>query len=92
MREVDKLAAVRAHELPADLFADASEKLVDAWRARAARMFRSNLRDMLAPTILTLLAALCWMRSAEITDALVDLLIELVHKIGARRIGGSRRS
>ena len=33
---------------------------------------------------LTLLAALCWVRSAEITDALVDLLIALVHKIDAR--------
>jgi len=31
-----------------------------------------------------LLAALCWVRSAEITDALVDLLIGLVHKINAR--------
>jgi hypothetical protein len=84
LREVDKLAAVRALELPADLFADASEKLVDAWRARAARAFPSDLRDMPDPIMLTLLAVLCWVRSAEITDALVDLLIELVHKIGAR--------
>lgn len=33
---------------------------------------------------LTLLAALCWTRTAEITDALVDLLLALVHKINAR--------
>jgi hypothetical protein len=33
---------------------------------------------------LTLLAALCWVRSAEITDALMDLLIGLVHKINTR--------
>lgn len=84
LREVDKLTAVRTLELPADLFADASEKLVDAWRARAARAFPSDLRDMPTPTMLTLPAALCWVRSAEITDALVDLLIELVHKIGTR--------
>lgn len=84
LREVDKLAAVRALELPPDLFADASEKLVDAWRARAARSFPSDLRDMPEPIMLTLLAALCWVRSAEITDALMDLLIELVHKIGTR--------
>ncbi|MCA1680567.1 MAG: Tn3 family transposase, partial [Actinobacteria bacterium] len=31
-----------------------------------------------------MLAALCWSRTAEITDALVDLLIELVHGIGTR--------
>jgi hypothetical protein len=33
---------------------------------------------------LTLPAALCWARTAEITNALVDLLIELVHGIGTR--------
>ncbi|MFC6010252.1 hypothetical protein [Nocardia lasii] len=84
LREVDKLAAVRALALPADLFADASDKLVDGWRARAARSFPSDLRDMPDSIRLTLLAALCWVRSAEITDALVDLLIELVHKVNTR--------
>jgi hypothetical protein len=32
---------------------------------------------------LTLLGALCWRRQSEITDALVDLLIGLVHKVNA---------
>jgi hypothetical protein len=40
LREIDKLAVVRPLGLPADLFADASEKLVAAWRARAARSRR----------------------------------------------------
>ncbi|OKK14777.1 hypothetical protein AMK16_30030 [Streptomyces sp. CB00455] len=31
-----------------------------------------------------LLAALCWSRQAEITDALVELLVALAHKINAR--------
>ena len=31
----------------------------------------------------TLLASLCWVRAAEITDSLVELLIALVHKINA---------
>ncbi|MEA2231442.1 MAG: hypothetical protein QOD83_1258 [Solirubrobacteraceae bacterium] len=35
------------------------------------------------PIRLTLLAVLCWSRTAEITDSLVDLLIEGVHKIRA---------
>jgi hypothetical protein len=84
LREIDKLAAVRAIGLPAGLFADASEKLVEAWRARAARSYPSDLRTAPAPVRLTLLAALCWLRASEITDALVDLLIGLVHKINAR--------
>lgn len=82
--ETAKLAQGRAVGLPADLFADTSEKLVAAWRARAARLYPSDLRDAPAPVRLTLLAALCGVRRAEITDGLVDLLIALVHRIDAR--------
>jgi hypothetical protein len=84
LREVDKLAAVRALGLPAGLFTDASEKLVEAWRARAARSYPSDLRAAPRPVRLTLLAALCWIRASEITDALVELLIGLIHRINAR--------
>jgi hypothetical protein len=43
LREIDKLTAVRALGLPAGLFANASEKLVVAWRARATRSYPSDL-------------------------------------------------
>lgn len=84
LSEVDKLAAVRAIALPADLFTDASERLVAAWRARAARSYPSDLRAATAPVRLTLLASLCWTRTGEITDALVDLLCALVLRINTR--------
>lgn len=82
--EIEKLERVRAIGLAADLFADASERQVASWRARAAKLYPSDLRVAAKPVRLTLLAALCWTRTAEITDALVDLLIELVHGIGTR--------
>ena len=79
LEEIDKLERVRALGLPADLFADCSEKLLGAWRARAAAAYPSD------PAIrLTLLAALCWSRTAEITDALVGLLVDVVDKIQVR--------
>lgn len=84
LREIDKLTAVPTLGLPTDLFADASEKLVAAWRARAARSWPANLRAAPAEVRLTLVAALCWVRQTEITDALVDLLINLVHKVNTR--------
>lgn len=84
LREIDKLAAVRALGLPPELFADASEKLVVAWRARAVRSYPSDFRAAPRPVRLTLLAALCTLRAAEITDALVELLIGLIHRINAR--------
>ncbi|MGW0928956.1 Tn3 family transposase [Streptomyces sp. NPDC002644] len=82
--EVDKLQRVRKLDLPADLFADVSEKQVDAWRARAAKEYPANLERMKPPMRLTLLAALCHVRHTEITDSLVELFIQLVLKINTR--------
>jgi Domain of unknown function (DUF4158) len=84
LREVGKLRRVRAIGLPPELFADASEKLLATWRARAARMYPSDFRAAPGPVRLTLLACLCWQRTAELTDGLVDLLIASIHKIDAR--------
>lgn len=84
LREVDKLVAVRALGLAPGLFADCSERLVEAWRARATRAYPSDLVTAPRPVRLTMLAALCWTRSAEITDALVDLLLALILKINTR--------
>ncbi len=84
VNEIEKLERVRAFDLPADLFTGVSEKLVAAWRARAITHYPSHLRSSARPVRLTLLAALCWMRTSELTDSLVDLLIALVHKINAR--------
>ncbi|MET8877993.1 Tn3 family transposase [Nocardia sp. NPDC004604] len=84
LTEVNKLQRVRRLELPADLFADVSEKLVEAWRARASKEYPANLERMKPPRRLTLLAALCHVRQTEITDSLVDLFIQLVLKINTR--------
>lgn len=82
--EIAKLEAVRSIGLARDLFADCSEKLVEAWRARATRMYPSDFLEAARPVRLTLLAALCWSRTSEITDSLVELLILLVGKINTR--------
>jgi len=80
--EIDKLERVRAIGLSDELFADVSEKLLGSWRARAAKLYPSDLRASPPAVRLTLLAALCSVRTAELTDGLVELLIDLVHKIG----------
>ncbi|GAA2268141.1 Tn3 family transposase [Streptomyces atrovirens] len=84
LTEITKLTAVRQLGLPEGLFADCSEKLVAAWRARAIKMYPSDFRDAGEDVRTTLLAALCTSRQGEITDALVELLVALVHKINAR--------
>jgi TnpA family transposase len=82
--EIDKLERIRALQMPPDLFADATEPLIAAWRARAAQEYPSDLRERPRPVRLTLLATLCWARTGEITDGLIELLIGVVHKIGTR--------
>ncbi|MFI8186509.1 DUF4158 domain-containing protein [Actinacidiphila glaucinigra] len=84
LTEITKLNDVRKLGLPDRLFTDCSEKLVAAWRARAIKMHPSDFRDTSEDVRITLLAVLCSSRQAEITDALVDLLVALVHKINAR--------
>ncbi|MFG2631204.1 hypothetical protein [Streptomyces sp. NPDC048473] len=84
LTEITKLTDVRKLGLPEGLFTDCSEKLVAAWRARAIKMYPSDFRDASEDVRATLLAALCVSRQAEITDALVELLVALVHKVNAR--------
>ncbi|MET8537973.1 Tn3 family transposase [Streptomyces sp. NPDC005065] len=84
LTEITKLNDVRKLGLPEGLFADCSEKLLAAWRARAIKMYPSDFRDTAEDVRITLLAALGSSRQAEITDALADLLIALVQKINTR--------
>jgi TnpA family transposase len=84
MKERAKLDRVRGVGLPAVLFEGWTEKLVNTWRERAARYFPSDLAASPRHIRLTLLAALCHARTAEITDSLVELLIQIVLKINTR--------
>ncbi len=84
LTEIRKLRAVRAVGLPVGLFADVAPKVLADWRSRAAVESPSHLRGHAEPLTLTLLAALLHTRQREITDTLVDLLIQTVHRIGAR--------
>jgi TnpA family transposase len=82
--EVEKLDRVRALKVPVDLFEGVPDKVVDAWRARAAVEYASDLVTHPREVRLTLLAVLCHRRLTEITDSLVDLLVGLVQRIDSR--------
>ena len=83
-REIAKLERIRAVALPPDLFATLAPKVVQAYRDRAAVEAPYELRRHPEPLRLTLLAAFCHLRSRELTDTLVDLLLDLIHRIGAK--------
>lgn len=88
--ELAKLTRVRDLGLPDHLFEGWSDKLVAAWRARAAAEYPSDLRAHDQSVRLTLLAALAWTPQGEIVDGLVDLLIALVHKIASHAEQGAQ--
>ena len=82
--EIAKLERLRSLGLPADLFDDVSLKVVERFRQRAAAEAPNELRAHAPALRATLVAALCWLRQREVTDSLVDLLIQVIHKIGVR--------
>ncbi|MFJ5685441.1 DUF4158 domain-containing protein [Streptomyces sp. NPDC093099] len=75
--EIDKLLAIRAVELPPDLFGGIAPAVVAGWRARAEAESPSRLRTHPLPLRVTLLAALLHQREREIADSLVELLISI---------------
>lgn len=84
LNEIAKLRQIVALGLPEDLFAGVSPKVLRTYRRRAASEQPRELRMHPEPIRYTLMAAFCWQRREEIIDGLVDLLIQLVHRIGAR--------
>lgn len=81
LQEIAKLRRIRELKLPPDLFPGIAQKVLAVYRNRASVEEPSRLRAHPTPTRLTLLAVLCVLRSQEITDGLVDLLIQIVHRI-----------
>jgi Domain of unknown function (DUF4158) len=82
--EIAKLTRLRQIGLPRDLFADLAPHILRLYRNRAASEAPSTLRAHPTAIRLTLLAALCWVRSQEVTDNLVALLLALLHRMSAR--------
>ncbi len=83
-KEAEKLEQLRQLDLPTDLFKGISSKVLEIYKQRVAVEPPRELRRHPEQRRYTLLAAFCWLRLAEITDNLVELLIQIVHRIGAR--------
>jgi hypothetical protein len=84
LTEIAKLRSLRTIGLPSDLFAGYAPKLVERLRRRVAAESPSHIRQHPQAIRMTLLAALVFQRTQEVTDALVTLLIQIVHRIGKR--------
>ncbi|OMF74484.1 hypothetical protein BK145_24175 [Paenibacillus peoriae] len=84
MKEVQKLRALRHLELPDDLFRDTPHKILKKYRQRVSTEDIRELRRHPDPIRYALLCTFFWIRSQEITDNLVDLLVQIIHRISVR--------
>jgi len=84
LSEIGKLTRIRQLGLSATLFADIPPKLLQHYRQRAATEPPRELRRHPDAIRTTLLAAYCHLRGQDITDHLVELLIDIVHRSGAK--------
>lgn len=83
-KEVTKLEIFRELELSADLFKKIPTKVLQIYKNRVAVEHPRDLRRHPNKVRYTLFAAFCWLRSQEVIDNLVELLIQIVHRIGAK--------
>ena len=83
-REIEKLALLDALELPAELWRTISPKLLARYCARAATESARELRRHRPAVRYALLTAYCYQRRRELTDGLLDLLIQIVHRLSVR--------
>ena len=82
--EADKLKQLRQLELPDNLFGGISNKVLLLYKQRVAVEPPRELRRHPENRRYTLLSAFCWLRTQEITDKLVEILIQIIHRINAR--------
>jgi hypothetical protein len=84
LRTITNLERVRDLDLPLALFSPLGPKVLQSYRQRAAVEAPYELRRHPEALRMTLLAVFCHCRRRELTDSLVDVLLELIHRIGAR--------
>jgi Tn3 transposase DDE domain len=84
LTELSKLKRIRAIGLPTNFMIGKSSKLVKTYRQRAATETPYLLRQHPSAIRYTLMAAFCIQRSQEITDNLIELLIQIIHRLDSR--------
>lgn len=81
---VTKLQTLRQLKLPSNLFVGVSPKILQTYKQKVASESPGELRSRPPAIRYTLIAAFCYLRSQEITDGLVELLLTIVHRLGTK--------
>jgi hypothetical protein len=84
LKEIAKLSELRGLALPKGVLTGLNSDLIDNYRQRVAQENSWELKRHPDQIRYSLLIFYCLSREAEVIDGLVELLIQVVHRIGAR--------
>ena len=79
--EIAKLECIDDVQLPDALFVGVPHKILERYRLRVSTESIDQLRRHPEAIRHTLLAAFCWQRRRAIIDGLIELLIQIVHRV-----------
>lgn len=82
--EMDKLKVIREIDLPEKLFNGVDFKVLKKYKQRVSSELLGEVRRHPDNICYTLSSIFFWQRGREITDNLVELLIQIVHKIDSK--------
>lgn len=86
--DVERLDRLRALELPDEMFDGVPDATIDCWRHRAL----TGLHLEPAAARLSLLAALCWCRQAELAQELLLVLLAMIEQLHSRALARLHRT
>lgn len=81
---IERRQTINSMGLVADIFKGIPTKFIDQFRQRCATESIRELRRHPAPIRYSMVAMFCWRRRQQLTDGLVDMLLQLIHTIGTR--------
>lgn len=83
-KEVVKLKTIQQLNLPDNLFNNIPQKILRKYKQRAMSEKLPELRRHPDYVRYSILSAFFWLRCREITDNLIELLIQIIHRISVR--------
>ncbi len=81
---IAKLQCIDRLALSAEVFATVPAKFIEQFRARCATESIRELRRHPPVIRYSMVAMFCWRRRQQLTDLLLDLLLQVTHHLGAR--------
>ena len=81
---IAKLKCIDEISLMPEVFQDVPAKFIEQFRQRCATESIRELRRHPAEIRYSMVAMFCWRRQQQVIDALIDLLLQVIHNLGAR--------